>query len=125
MTGRPKTGQEHAEIIKANMQHMRDVYDVQPVVMVTDGGPDGKGARDLLCASLPWLMTIVCWGHQSQLLVSDYLTFSVYSDAMTLALDIVQWFNNHSDALELLHHAQKFATSNDKSTRSSSITLIF
>ncbi|KAJ2992405.1 hypothetical protein NUW54_g7945 [Trametes sanguinea] len=114
MTGRPKTGQEHAEVIKADMKHMQDVYNVQPIAWVTDDGPDGKGARTLLRAQLPWLMTFVCWGHQSQLLAGDYLTFPEYSDAMSAALDIVRWFNNHSGALELLHQAQQFTADSDQ-----------
>ncbi|KAJ2984582.1 hypothetical protein NUW54_g10457 [Trametes sanguinea] len=114
MSGRPKTGQEHAEVIKADMKHMQDVYDVQPIAWVTDDGPDGKGARSLLRALLPSLMTFVCWGHQSQLLAGDYLTFPEYSDAMSAALDIVRWFNNHSGALELLHQAQIFTADSDE-----------
>ncbi|KAI8986109.1 hypothetical protein BD414DRAFT_416319 [Trametes punicea] len=75
MTGLSKTGEQHAHIIKEDMAHMRDQFDVHPIAWVTDDGPDGKGAQNLLRRSLPWLMTFVCWGHQSNLLAGDYLSF--------------------------------------------------
>ncbi|OSD05874.1 hypothetical protein PYCCODRAFT_1404696 [Trametes coccinea BRFM310] len=106
MTGLPKTGQEHVEIIKKDMTLMRDVYDVCPIAWVTDDGPDGKGARNLLRKLLPWLVTLVCWGHQTSLLAGDYLTISDYKETVEASLDIIRWFNNHSSALDLFNQEQ-------------------
>ncbi|KAI0352260.1 hypothetical protein OH77DRAFT_1409607 [Trametes cingulata] len=108
MTGRPKTGDEHAKIIRGDMEHMREVYEVRPIAWVTDDGPDGKGARNILRAEYPWLMTFVCWAHQSNLLAGDYLAWPIYRDTVNAALDIVRWFNNHSSALELFNKEQLY-----------------
>ncbi|TFK78604.1 hypothetical protein K466DRAFT_507046, partial [Polyporus arcularius HHB13444] len=110
MKGKPKTGEEHLNIIEADMETMRSTYHVHPVAWVTDDGPDGKCARRLLREKYAWLVTLVCWGHQAQLLAGDYLTFPVYSSTVAEALDIVRWFNNHSSALELFHQAQLWTT---------------
>lgn len=95
-------------IIKADMKCMQEEYDVQPIAWVTDDGPDGKGARRLLRLEFPWLMTFVCWAHQSNLLAGDYLTSPARSDVINAALDIIRWFNNHSTALELFQREQQF-----------------
>ncbi|KAI0349246.1 hypothetical protein OH77DRAFT_1594337, partial [Trametes cingulata] len=108
MAGLPKTGEQHCEIIKADMKYMRDTYEVHPIAWVTDDGPDGKGARNLLRKLFPWLVTLVCWGHQANLLAGDFLTFPVYSDTISSALDIVRWFNNHSAALDLFNQEQTY-----------------
>ncbi|KAJ2986487.1 hypothetical protein NUW54_g9747 [Trametes sanguinea] len=106
MTGLPKTGQEHVEIIKKDMTLMRDVYGVCPIAWVTDDGPDGKGARNLLRTLIPSLITLVCWGHQTSLLAGDYLTLSDYKETVEASLDIIRWFNNHGSALDLFNQEQ-------------------
>ncbi|CDO78287.1 hypothetical protein BN946_scf184674.g9 [Trametes cinnabarina] len=106
MTGLPKTGQQHVEIIKKDMARMRDVYSVHPIAWVTDDGPNGKGARNLLRVLLPSLITLVCWAHQTGLLAGDYLTFPDNKQIIDASLEIVQWFNNHSSALELFNQEQ-------------------
>ncbi|CDO72497.1 hypothetical protein BN946_scf184980.g38 [Trametes cinnabarina] len=108
MTGLPKTGEQHATIIKEDMVRMRDKFGVHPIAWVTDDGPDGKGARNLLRKLLPWLMTFLCWGHQSNLLAGDYLVFPAYKDTVDAAIEVVRWFNNHGAALDLLNEAQLF-----------------
>ncbi|TFK78324.1 hypothetical protein K466DRAFT_507447, partial [Polyporus arcularius HHB13444] len=106
MKGKPKTGIEHYKIIEADMEKMRSAFHVHPIAWVTDDGPDGKCARRLLREKYAWLVTLVCWGHQSSLLAGDYLTFPLYSSTVNDALEVVRWFNNHSLALELFHQAQ-------------------
>lgn len=107
-TGRPKTGEEHAILIKKDMKTIQDEYEAQPIAWITDDGPDGKGARTILRAEFPWLMTFVCWAHQSNLLAGDYLTLPVYSGTVSAALDIVRWFNNHSAALDIFNQEQRY-----------------
>ncbi|KAI9066067.1 hypothetical protein FKP32DRAFT_1646435 [Trametes sanguinea] len=108
MTGLPKTGEQHALLIKEDLARMRDEFHVHPIAWVTDDGPDGKGARNLLRRVLPSLMSFLCWGHQSNLLAGDYLTFPTYKDTVDEAIEIVRWFNNHGGALDLLNQAQLF-----------------
>jgi len=52
---------------------------------------------------------LVCWAHQINLVVSDFLGLRVYFlEAMGQALDVVKWFNNHGGALDLLQKEQRF-----------------
>ncbi|KAI0323704.1 hypothetical protein GY45DRAFT_1264165, partial [Cubamyces sp. BRFM 1775] len=106
MTGLPKTGEQHVKIIKRDMEHMQEMYGVHPIAWVTDDGPDGKGARNLLRKMLSWLITLVCWAHQTGLLAGDYLAIPVYKQTVDASLDIVRWFNNHGTALDLLNQEQ-------------------
>ncbi|KAM5543668.1 hypothetical protein V8D89_002919 [Ganoderma adspersum] len=106
MTGRPKTGQEHLEVIKSDMAHMETTYGVTTVGWVTDDGPDGKGTRTLLRKLMPWLILLVCWAHQCNLLVGDYLVLDPYRKIMSRAIEVAKWFNNHSAALDLLNSKQ-------------------
>ncbi len=106
MKGKPKMGAEHFSIIEADMETMRSKYHVHPIAWVTDDGPDGKCARRLLRVKYDWIVTLLCWGHQSSLLAGNYLTFPLHSSTMNAALEVVRWFNNHSSALELFQQAQ-------------------
>jgi hypothetical protein len=52
----------------------------------------------------PWLIAILCWAHQINLVVGD--TFAIrggITEDVNRALEVVKWFNNHGTALELLH----------------------
>ena len=78
MTGRPKTGKEHLEVIKSDITYMEATYGVKTVAWVTDDGPDGKGARTLLRKLWPWMIILLCWAHQCNLLIGDYLLLNSY-----------------------------------------------
>ena len=86
---------------------MERLYGVQVIAWCTDDGPDGKKMRRLLQAQFPWLITLLCWAHQINLIVGDVLGVrgSVTED-INHALEVVKWFNNHSTALELLRQQQ-------------------
>ena len=101
-----RPGEQHAELIKLDLATMVKKYQTHPIAWVTDDGPDGKGARSILRLLLPWLVTLVCWGHQSNLLAGDYLAIPGYSPVISAAVDIVRWFNNHSTALDLFNQEQ-------------------
>lgn len=86
---------------------METKYGVKIVAWCTDDGPDGKKMRRLLVVLFPWLIVILCWAHQINLVVGDCLAvrWSVMED-INRALEIVKWFNNHGTALELLRQEQ-------------------
>ena len=106
MTNRPKTGDEHFEVIKSDVVYMEETYGVKTIAWVTDDGPDGKKARRLLQTLWSWMIILLCWAHQCNLLVGDYLTLAHYRKAVTNGLEVVKWFNNHSTALDLLRTEQ-------------------
>lgn len=86
---------------------MESKYGVEIIGWCMDDGPDGKKMRRLLSALFSYLIVIVCWAHQINLVVGDCLAVqrSVMND-INCALDIVKWFNNHGTALELLRQEQ-------------------
>jgi hypothetical protein len=86
---------------------MENQYNVSVIAWCTDDGPDGKKMRHLLQAQFPWLITLLCWPHQINLIVGDVLGVrrSVTED-INRALEVVKWFNNHGAALELLCQEQ-------------------
>ncbi|KAF8062592.1 hypothetical protein FPV67DRAFT_1452391 [Lyophyllum atratum] len=77
--------------------------------MFDDDGPDGKKMRRLLLRRFPWIMVLVCWAHQINLVVGDFLTLK-YDLLLVIVecLEVIKWFNNHSAALALLEQEMKF-----------------
>ena len=106
MYARPKTGDEHFEVIKDDIAHIEETYGVKTIAWVTDDGPDGKRARNLLKKLWSWIIVLLCWAHQVNLLVGDYLVLSHYRTCVNEAIEVIKWFNNHSAALELLKAEQ-------------------
>ncbi|KAI0762487.1 hypothetical protein C8Q74DRAFT_1167205, partial [Fomes fomentarius] len=106
MAGKAKTGNEHYEIIRSDIRHMETTYNVKTIAWVTDDGPDGKRARLLLQQSQPSIITSLCWGHQSNLLVGDYFVLPEYMVTVSRALEVIKWFNNHRSALDLFNTEQ-------------------
>lgn len=108
MNGQPKTGDRLLELIKNDMETMENQYSVQVVGWCTDDGPDGKRARRLLREAMFWLIIILCWAHQIQLIVGDLLKLSDLSSLARDANELIKWFTNHGVALDLLNAEQRF-----------------
>lgn len=106
MTGEPKTGDRLVELIKSDIQYIFDIFGVEIIAWACDDGPDGKKARRLIFEFLPAIIAIVCWAHQVNLIVGDYLKRSGYLQTINHALDVIKWFNNHSTALDLFRKEQ-------------------
>lgn len=106
MTGEPKSGDRLFQLIVADITLMLTLFGVIVVAWVTDDGPDGKKARRLLGTQMPWIIVSVCWAHQVNLLVGDYLKLGQHLDTIHRAVEIVKWFNNHGTALDLFRKEQ-------------------
>ncbi|KAF8153088.1 ribonuclease H-like domain-containing protein [Crassisporium funariophilum] len=79
------------------------------IAWCTNDGPDGKKMRRLLQQQYPWIMVFVCWAHQINLVVGDFLNMK--SDLLFIiaqCLEVIKWFNNHGTALALLKNEMKF-----------------
>jgi hypothetical protein len=107
--GQPKTGDKLLELILADIKYMQEVFLVKVIAWCTDDGPDGKKARRLLRLLFAWMIVLVCWAHQINLVVGDFLRLKLpFLESIPLALDVVKWFNNHGAALALLQTEQRF-----------------
>ena len=111
MTGRPKTGDEMFKIICEEISYIKEKYNVRAIGWVTDDGPDGKKARRLAAEDplLAYLILLVCWAHQINLVFGDMLGIPWVSHTMRDAVEIVTWFNSHGVALELLREEQRIS----------------
>jgi hypothetical protein len=88
---------------------MQEVFLVKVIAWCTDDGPDGKKARRLLRLLFAWMIVLVCWAHQINLIVGDFLRLKLpFLKSIPLALDVVKWFNNHGAALALLQTEQRY-----------------
>lgn len=108
MTGWPKNGDELLAIVKSDIQLILEKFATTVIAWCTDNGPDGKKMCRLLCVKYVWLIVLVCWAHQINLVVRDFLKIKVqYREVIGLVLNIIKWFNNHGQALHLLRTEQK------------------
>jgi len=108
MSGKPKTGDQLLEIVESDIQYIFDKFGVVVIAWCTDDGPDGKKMRRLVGAKYMWMIMLLCWAHQMNLVVGDFLSLDAdFCHIITLALDVVKWFNNHGQALDKLQIKQK------------------
>lgn len=105
--GKPKTGEFLWELAKEDIDYMRREYGIDLVGLCTDDGPDGKGMRRRARTDLPWLIVLLCWVHQNQLMIADLVKqHPTLKALLNRALDLIKWFLNHGSALALLHKEQ-------------------
>ena len=81
MSGEPKTGDRLFEIVLEDIAY--------------------------ILAKFTWMITTVCWAHQINLVVGEFLSLKVeYRVVIALTLDIIKWFNNYNRALFYLRSEQ-------------------
>jgi hypothetical protein len=101
MFGWPKTGDKLLIIVESDIKLIFDKFDIIMIAWCADNDPDGKKMRQLLGAKYHWLIMLVCWVYQMNLVVGDF------RKVVTLGLNVVKWFNNHSQSLALFRSKQK------------------
>ncbi|GLB40084.1 putative protein of unknown function (DUF 659) [Lyophyllum shimeji] len=109
MTGEPKTSDRLLELVLSDINYMVEKYGVTVIAWCTDDGPDGKKMRRLLQQRYLWIMVLVCWAYQINLVVGDFLNLKL--DLLLIiaqCLEVIKWFNNHGTALALLKDEMKF-----------------
>jgi hypothetical protein len=85
------------------------MYGVNVIAVCSDDGGDARKMRRLLTMSMPQLIITLCWAHQINLIVGDYLALkSPFLDCVPQALKVIKWMNNHSRALGLFRQEQQF-----------------
>ncbi|KAL6302503.1 ribonuclease H-like domain-containing protein [Sparassis latifolia] len=107
MSGELKTGDRLLELVRADIKYMSEKYGVKTIGWCTDDGPDGKKMRRLLSVVMACIICVVCWSHQIQLIVGEYLTIPEILEAIVQAQEIIKWFNSHGAALDLFEKEQE------------------
>lgn len=103
----PKTGLALSKIVSEDIQWSQDTFGLSVVALCSDDGGDARLMRKLLQASMPWLIVILCWAHQINLIVGDYLSLRIpFLECVPRAMELIKWTNNHSRALGIFRQEQ-------------------
>jgi hypothetical protein len=102
-----KTGEALLALVLEDIKWIEETYGLSVIAACSDDGGDARKMRRLLLIILPWLIIILCWAHQINLIVGDYLSLKLpFQDCVPKALIVIKWMNNHSRALGLFHQEQ-------------------
>lgn len=102
-----KTGDALYDLVSKDIRWSEDTYGIAVVGVCSDDGGDAKKMRRLVREKMHWLIVVLCWAHQINLIVGDYLGLqSEIVQCIFGAQEIVQWMNNHSRALGIFRREQ-------------------
>jgi len=108
MTKEPKTGDRMFELMKADKTLMEEKYKITVGGWCADEGPDTKKGKRLMSEAFCWMIIIVCWAHQMNLVVGDLLRVKhELIEVIKTVLEIITWFNGHSVPLAWLQDEQQ------------------
>jgi hypothetical protein len=108
MTKEPKTGDRMFELMKADKKLMEEKYGITVAGWCADEGPDTKKGKRLMAKEFLWMIMLVCWAHQINLVVGDLLGVKhELIEVIKMALKIITWFNTHSAPLSWLQDEQE------------------
>jgi hypothetical protein len=103
----PKTGEALLNLVVEDIKWSELTYGLTVIAACSDDGGDARKMRRLLLVLMPWLIVILCWAHQINLIVGDYLALKLpFQDCVPKALNVIKWMNNHSRALGLFRQEQ-------------------
>ncbi|KIL54278.1 hypothetical protein M378DRAFT_1059173 [Amanita muscaria Koide BX008] len=103
----PKTGEALLQLVVEDIKWSEETYGLTVIAACSDDGGDARKMRRLLLALMPWLIIVLCWAHQINLIVGDYLSLKLpFQDCVPKALIVIKWMNNHSRALGLFRQEQ-------------------
>ncbi|KAH9038165.1 ribonuclease H-like domain-containing protein [Lactarius pseudohatsudake] len=105
----PKTGEALLQLVVEDIKWSEETYGITIVAVCSDDGGDARKMRRLLLVLMPWLIITLCWAHQINLIVGDYLSLKLpFQDCVPKALKVIKWMNNHSRALGLFRQEQLY-----------------
>jgi hypothetical protein len=109
VSAQPKTGDALLQLVVDDIKWSEETYGHKVIAACSDDGGDARRMRRLLRAQMPWLIIILCWAHQINLIVGDYLALKLpFQSCVAKALVVIKWMNNHSRALGLFRREQLY-----------------
>ena len=69
-----KTGEFLLQLVIEDIEYCEKTFGITIIAWCADDGGDARKMRWLLRVQMPWLIIVVCWAHQIQLIVGDYLS---------------------------------------------------
>jgi hypothetical protein len=95
-----KSGEALLKLVTKDIQWIKDTYKVSVISVCTDNGGDIWKMRQLLFDLMSWLIILICWAHQINLIIGDYLNLEInFLTCIPKALSVIKWMNNHSHVL--------------------------
>jgi hypothetical protein len=108
MTKEPKTGDQMFKLMKADKTLMEEKYKITVGGWCADKGLDTKKGKRLMSEAFCWMVIIVCWAHQMNLIMGDLLGVKhKLIEVIKTVLKIITWFNGHSVPLTWLQDEQQ------------------
>ena len=102
-----KCGDTLLKLVTDDLEWIKNTYGVSIIGVCIDNGGDAQKMWCLLHVLTPWLIVLVCWAHQINLIVGDYLSLRVdFLTCLPKGFSVIKWMNNHSCALGMLHWEQ-------------------
>jgi len=102
-----KTGEALLNLVVEDIKWSEDTYGLEIIATCSDDGGNACQMCHSLLVLMPWLIIILCWAHQINLIVGDYLSLKLpFQDCVPKALMVIKWMNNHSCVLGLFHQEQ-------------------
>jgi hypothetical protein len=99
-----KSGEALLKLVTEDIQWSQEMFLLLIIAVCTDNSGDARKMRRLLLMLMPWLIIIVCWAHQINLIVGDLLGLQIdFLSCVPKALLVIKWMNNHSCALGIFH----------------------
>jgi hypothetical protein len=102
-----KSGEGLLKLVTEDIQWSQSTFGLLIIAVCSDNGGDARKMRRLLLTLMPWLIIVVCWAHQINLIVGDYLGLQIeFLTCVPKALQVIKWMNNHSRALGIFRREQ-------------------
>jgi hypothetical protein len=102
-----KSGDALFKLVTEDIQWSQAMFLIVVIALCSDNGGDARKMRRLVLALMPWLIVVVCWAHQINLVVGDYLSLRTeFLTCVPKALLVIKWMNNHSRALGIFRREQ-------------------
>ena len=73
-TGKPNTGDNMFKVMMKSKTMMEDDYGINVIGWCSDSGLDSKKGHRLMSEAFIWMIILVCWAHQINLVVGDLLS---------------------------------------------------
>lgn len=107
VSGAAKTGEALLKLVIEDIKWSEETYKLSVIGVCSDDGGDAKKMRRLLLLLMPWLIVILCWAHQINLIVGDFLALKArFLGCVPKAQKVVKWMNSHSRPLGMFRTEQ-------------------
>ena len=108
MTKEPKMSDRMFELMKEDKKLMEEKYNITVAGWCTDEGPDTKKGKWCMAETFIWMIILVCWVHQINLIVGNLLKVK---DKL---IEVIKpQLKSLPGSMDTLHHMHGFRKNNN------------